>query len=319
MNYRRGAGDVDHFIESEEILTPLALVILAHADPPQLRRLIAALPEAPVVLHCDARAPAAVFGAMTSGLAARVRVIARQKTTLASWSLVSAELAALREALRWTDARHVAVLSGADYPLVPMPELIARLRELGDRSWIANRPLPFPQWSTARNPDGGLWRLRHRFVMRGDQIVFVRDVPLRWPRRREVPADVALRACSQWKIYARRHAEALLRLVDRRPDLVRFWRTTLVPDESFVASMLASPKLIGTDVLEPCDFGAWYLDWNNDRPGHPRWLAEGDFDRLSAARRSAPAGHAGSAPLFARKFRSADSALLDRLDVELLR
>jgi hypothetical protein len=175
-----------------------------------------------------------------------------------------------------------------------------------------------------------MWRLRHRYVMRGDQIVFVRDIPLRWPWRRAVPADVELRACSQWKIYARQHAEALLHLVDRRPDLVRFWRTTLVPDESFVASMLASPKLIGADVLEPCDVGAWYLDWNSGRHGHPRWLSEVDFDRLAAARRHAPAGLAGGGlpnelpeeaggKLFARKFRSADSALLDRLDGELLR
>jgi hypothetical protein len=310
-------------------LTPLAIVILAHADPVHLKRLVDALPDVPVVLHCDAQTPAPVFRAMTEGLDSRVRVIKRQKTTLASWSLVSAELAGVREAIRWTSAEHVAVLSGADYPLVPMEDLLGELRQLQGRSWIANRPLPFPEWDTARNPDGGLWRLQHRYVMRGNQIVFVRDLPLRWPWRRRVPADVELRACSQWKIYHRQHAEALLELIERRPDLVRFWRTTLVPEESFVASMLASHKLIGADALEPCDFGPWYLDWDSGRPGHPRWLSEVDLDRLLAARRRVPARLAGGGPigppeedtgkLFARKFRSADSALLDRLDDDLLR
>lgn len=310
-------------------MTPLAIVILAHADPTHLKRLVAALPDTPVVLHCDARTPAEVFRQMTDGLPARVRVIERQKTTLASWSLVSAELAALREAVRWTGARHVAVLSGADYPLVPMGDLVRDLQRMDGRTWIANWPLPFSEWVTDRKPDGGLWRLRHRYLMRGDQVVFVGDIPLRWPWRRELPTDVELRACSQWKIYARRHVDALLRLVEQRPDLVRFWRTTLVPDESFVASMLASPKLLGADVVEPCDSGAWYLDWNSGRPGHPRWLSEVDHERLVAARRRAPARLPGGGPdcapegdggkLFARKFRSTDSALLDRLDHELLR
>jgi len=320
---------IEHFTEPEDTLTPLTIVILAHADPSHLLRLVAALPDTPVVLHCDARTPPRVFREMTGALPARVRVIERQKTTLASWSLVSAELAALREAIRWTDARHVAVLSGADYPLVPMDHLVGELRDMDGRSWIANWPLPFSEWVTDRKPDGGLWRLRHRYIMRGDQVVFVRDIPLRWPWRRELPADVELRACSQWKIYAREHVEALLRLVDHRPDLVRFWRTTLVPDESFVASMLASRKLIGADVVEPCNSGAWYLDWNSGRPGHPRWLSEVDFDRLVTARRRVPARLAGGGPdgpptddggkLFARKFRSADGAVLDRLDGELLR
>jgi hypothetical protein len=111
---------------------------------------------------------------------------------------------------------------------------------------------------------------------------------------------------------------------------MRFWRTTLVPDESFVASMLASPKLVKADVLEPCHVGAWDLDWDSGRHGHPRWLSEVDFDRLAgAARRRAPAPTAGNGTggptdydggrLFARKFRSADAAVLERVDTELLR
>jgi hypothetical protein len=317
-----------HFVEPEDTMTPLAVVILAHADPVHLKRLVDALPDVPVVLHCDARTPSPIFREMTAGLAGRVRIIERQKTTLSSWSLVSAELAALREAIRWTGARHVAVLSGADYPLVPMDQLLGELARMAGRSWIANRPLPFPEWDTARNPDGGLWRLRHRFLTRGDQVVHLGEMPLRWPWRRAVPADLELRACSAWKIYGRSDAEALLRLVDQRPELVRFWRTTLVPEESFVASMLASRKLIGADALAPCDFGPWYLDWDSDRPGHPRWLSEVDFDRLAAARRRATVRLAGGGPagppeedggnLFARKFRSSDSAVLDRIDGDLL-
>jgi hypothetical protein len=126
---------------------------------------------------------------------------------------------------------------------------------------------------------------------------------------------------------------AELSLVEKRPDLIRFWRTTLVPDESFAVSMLGSRRLLGDDFLRPCPAGAWYLDWNNEDAGHPRWLSDGDFDRLEVARRAPrttpesthsiesthPIEPDGYRRLFARKFRSSDHAVVDRVEAELRR
>ncbi|GAA3348152.1 hypothetical protein GCM10020358_65510 [Amorphoplanes nipponensis] len=313
-------------------MTPLAVVILAHADPVHLRRLITALDDTPVVLHCDARTDDRSFAAMVDGLPGRVRVAPRQRTTVTSWSLVTAELQALKIATTWTDARHIAVLSGADYPLLPMADIVQELRAWDGLTWIENTPVPVASWDTARHPDGGLWRFQHRFLTRAHQVLYWRDVPLRFPWKRSVPEDLSLRAASQWKIYSRAHARALHRLVDQRPDLVRFWSTTLVPDESFAASMLGSPKLLGGDALAPCPSGAWYMNWDNDRPGHPRWLSDNDFDQLKSARWAPhlplPGTTAGTLPipdgeptpyrkLFARKFRSSDPTVVDQVDAEL--
>ena len=308
-------------------MTPLAVAVLAHADVAHFRRLIAALPDTPVVVHCDARSADDVYAGMTADAPARVRFVRRRRTTLASWSLVLAELEALREAVRWTDARHIAVLSGADYPLLPMGELLAELDRWAGRTWMSNTPLPHRDWDTPRHRDGGLWRLRYRYLTRRDQVLFWRSYPLRLPVPRAVPADLAPRAASQWKIYDREHVRGLLRVADERPDLLAFWRTTLIPEESFAASMLASPRLFGASALPPYRPGAWYLDWNNENAGHPRWLTGSDFDRLAAARRAAPtgpdtgagAGEDDGRKLFARKFRSADAAVLDRIDAELRR
>lgn len=77
-----------------------------------------------------------------------------------------------------------------------------------------NVPLPHDKWNTRLHRDGGRWRIRYRFWCRDDNVVSVAGVPLRWPFPRRVPGDVQLRAGTQWKIYARRHAEALLRCVD---------------------------------------------------------------------------------------------------------
>jgi hypothetical protein len=272
-------------------MTSLAVVVLAHADPQHLQRLVKTLEDVPVFLHCDARTAAPVYQQMVDRLPKRVTVVRRIRTTLASWSLVRAELEALRAALAATSARHIAVLSGADYPLASMEDLHRELQRWDGTSWIWNTPLPVPAWETPRHHDGGMWRLRYRYLTRDDQVLFYRGYPLRWPISRTVPPDLEVRANSQWKIYARHHARTLLQIADTRPDLIRFWRTTLVPDETFVASMLGSAALVGQDALAPCPLSAWYIDWDNPAsPGHPTWLTELDFDRLKAARRADPVG-----------------------------
>lgn len=310
-------------------MTKIAAVVLAHTDPPHLRRLVGALYDVPIFLHCDAKTPEPVFQSMTRGMPERVTVCPRIPTSLASWSLVEAELCALRAALAQTSAEHILVLSGADYPLTSMDQLTAELDRWQGRSWLWNVPMPFSSWNTPRHPDGGLWRVRHRFFTHRGQILYWRGIPLRWPVRRRVPPELTLRAASQWKIYARHHVERLLRIVDTRTDLIRFWRSTLVPDECFAASVLASPALLGADALPECPTDAWYVHWPGGMVDHPDWLGSKDFARLAALAGGAGSGVAAGGQdragrrqahrtFFARKFASdRDVAVLDRIDAEL--
>jgi hypothetical protein len=310
-------------------MTELAAVILAHRDPTHLKRLVAALDDVPVFLHCDARTPDSVAGEMLRGLPPRVTVLPRRDMRMSSWSLMAGELDALRTALSRTRAEHVAVLSGSDYPLVSMQALVEELAPWRGRSYFWNVPLPFSSWDTPRHPDGGLWRLRHRFLTRRDAVAFWRRIPLRSPVPRRLPAGVELRASSQFKIYTRHHVERLLRVVDTRPDLVGFWRSTLVPNETFPASVLASPALAEGDALAPCRAHPWYIRWPEKDSSHPCWLSLADLPGLAKARWAEPLGpDAALRPstdkelpgrkLFARKFATdVDTEVLDRIDAEL--
>src|SRR5450755_2366331 len=96
------------------LMTPLAAVVLAHTDPSQVRRLITALDDVPVYLHCDAKLPERPYHEMIQNLPRRVVVCERLSASVASWSLVDAELRALRAAVKGTSAQHIVVLSGAD-------------------------------------------------------------------------------------------------------------------------------------------------------------------------------------------------------------
>jgi len=310
-------------------VTEVAAVVLAHRDPTHLKRLVAALEDVPLFLHCDARTTDPVAGQMLHGLPRNVTVLPRRKMSMSSWSLMAAELDGLRAALARTRAEHVAVLSGSDYPLVSMQALVAELAPWRGRSYFWNVPLPFSSWNTPRHPDGGLWRLRRRFLTRGEAVVFWRKIPLRWPVPRRLPTDVELRACSEFKIYSRHDVERLLHVVDTRPDLVGFWRSTLVPCETFAASVLASPALVGEDVLAPCRAHPWYIRWPEKDNAHPCWLSVADLDGLAKARWAEPVEpevafrpsaekELPGRKLFARKFATdVDTEVLDRIDAEL--
>lgn len=303
-------------------MAELAAVILVHNNPGQVRRLIDALGGLDIFLHCDRRTSDDVFEQMTAGVSDSVHVLPRRRTTLASWSLVAAELDGLRAALEHSAAEHLIVLSGSCYPLVSMAELHEELARYRGRTLMQLIPVPYESWSTPRNPDGGMRRFRRRFVTIRDQVVFVGQTPLR-TYKRPIPRELRLIASAQWKIFARAHAQVVLRVLDERPDLLRFWRTTFIPDESALASILASPELVGEVSEQLYDDFPWWLDFEGT--GHPRWLDVEHFPVLEAARNAPPrdpdaipdrSDRVGYRKLFARKLRP-DLRLADLIDERL--
>ena len=311
-------------------MSELAVVILAHADPRHVQRLVRGLEDLPVFLHCDVKTSAQDFREMRR-LPRRVAVLPRVDTRLSSWSLVLAELSGLRAALATTSAEHVAVLTGSDYPLVPVSELVSLLAAWRGHSYIYNRPLPFPKWSTRRHQDGGEWRFRYAHLSRKDNIVRFAGHPVRSPVKRPLPPGLELRASSQWKIYSREHVKLLVDVADSRPDLIRFWRSSHTPEESFAASVLGSSPIVGSASLPPCLANPWYYEFPSGAH-HPRWLNSSDFHRIAAVRFATPIkppvafAHSRVAcvppphrKLFARKFSSTDPEILERIDGELRR
>jgi hypothetical protein len=286
----------------------LAAVVLAHDDPAKVRRLIAALDGVDVFLHCDTKTPPDVARQILSDVGPQVQAVAQRRTDRSSWSLVEAELAGLELALERSRAEHLIVMSGSCYPLLAVPDLEDELAGWRGLSRLELNPMPYRGWDTPYNPDGGLWRLRRRYVTVRGQIVRVGGIPAR-TFRRPIPPELCPHASSNWKILARHHAAALLRVLGERPDLLRFWSTTFIPVETCAASILRSPPLVGRVAEEVRDDHPWYIDWGpGPRTRHPLWLTGQDLQALVAAR---------GPKLFARKISSREVALLDRIDEDL--
>lgn len=279
----------------------VACVVLAHEDPVHVRRLIEALDPFPVFLHCDARTPDEVFAAMTADLPDRVRLLPRIRTGWAKWENVAAEVEGYRAALACTDATHVAVLTGSDYPLGNAAEVAELLDRHQGVSFIGAHPLPYAEWGRG----GGKPRIRYPHWAWRKHMV---RVPI--PRR--LPEGVVFAGGSQLKVLARRHAEAVVRTVDTRPDLVRFWRRTWIADETFVPSVLRSPALTPGFEHEHVAESLWWIGWDGSARKSPPWLTIADAGRL-LERRTLPGVDVPQ--LFARKFSTERSAdLLDLVD-----
>jgi hypothetical protein len=283
------------------VTTELACVVLAHADPTHVRRLILALDPYPVFLHCDARTDPDVYAAMSRDLPSRCALLPRISTPWARWPAVEAELSGYRAAIEQSSATHVAVLSGSDYPLHSTRSISKFLAEHSGRSILRVHPLPFDNWGRS----GGLARLRFPHSAVGRQII-------RFPIPRRLPGDVIYAGASAPKILAREHAQRVLQLAGSRPDLLSFWRRSWCADETFVPSVLNTPVMVPGFADHHLNQEVWYIGWNQVRQKSPPWLGVQDFPALRAA---AEGGPKAVPRLFARKFSTThDTEVLDLLD-----
>ena len=282
----------------------LACIILAHADPVHLRRLIQALEPFPIFLHIDDRTPDATFAAMTADLPSRCTVLKRTSTAWAQWGLVAAELEGYRTALDSTDATHFALFSGADYPLASAREIVEFLEEHIGESFARVLELPIPQWGKS----GGLARLRYRHWAFGKRM-------LRLPIPRRLPRGIVLSGESQSKVLARDHARAVVDIADGHRELTDFWRRSWVPDETFVYSILNTPRLVPGWKSQLVSANLWWIGWESPRQKSPPVLHLGHRDHLLSQDGQA----SQQIPfLFARKFSTGPSTpVLDEIDAHI--
>ena len=143
-------------------------------------------------------------------------MLPRIGTGWAKWENVAAELAGYH-ALQQTDATHVALLTGSDYPLASSAEISTLLRAHRGRSIARYTPLPMPGWG--RN--GGLDRLRYPHFAHRKRMI-------RIPVPRRLPADVVPAGGAQVRCSPASTRRPWSTSPTARPDLVGFWRRSWV-------------------------------------------------------------------------------------------
>ena len=137
---------------------------------------------------------------------------------------------------------------------------------------------------------------------------------LRLPIPRRLPRDVIFAGGSTSKILSVEHARDVVATFDSEPELVKFWRRTWSPDETFVDSILNTPRFVPGFADHHINSLMWWINWAGARKKSPPWLGVSDLPSLMKRRFYDDQEYAF---LFARKASTATSTqVLDELDRE---
>jgi hypothetical protein len=229
-------------------MAKIAYILLCHKDPDsiiaQATRLTAAGDF--VSIHFDGRAPRADFHRLRTALDANRSVTfaeRRVKCGWGEWSLVEATLQAVRAALQtFPGATHLYMLSGDCMPIKSARHIQAFL-DADDADYIESFDFFTSGWIKTGPRDERLV-YRHYFNERRQKRLFYASMAAQkwWGLLRAVPKDLSIRIGSQWWCLRRRTVEQVLEFAQTRRDVMRFFRTTWIPDETFFQTLV--PHLV---------------------------------------------------------------------------
>ncbi|AUH34543.1 DUF5928 domain-containing protein [Paracoccus tegillarcae] len=222
----------------------IAFILLAHKEPEavirQARRLTATGDY--VAIHFDARSKARDFARIKAELGDNPSVVfarRRHKCGWGEWSLVAATLDAVRAASdAFPLATHFYLLSGDCMPIKSAQEAREFL-DADDCDYIESFDFHSSGWIKTGIKEERLSRY-HLFNERKNKWLFYAN--LRLQRKlgitRKPPADIRMMIGSQWWCLRRHSIEKMLEFCDTRPDAMRFFRFTWIPDETFFQTVI---------------------------------------------------------------------------------
>lgn len=225
-------------------MAKIAYILLCHKDPEgiiaQAERLTAAGDF--VAIHFDASAKREDYDRIRNALIENPSVAfarKRIKCGWGEWSLVEATLSAVRAAVdAFPRATHFYMLSGDCMP-IKSAEYAHDFLEREDVDYIESFDFYNSDWIKTGIKEERLI-YRHLFNERGQKAWFYRS--MEWQKRlglaRKVPADLEMQIGSQWWCLRRRTVEWVLDFTAKRRDVMRFFRTTWIPDETFFQTIV---------------------------------------------------------------------------------
>jgi hypothetical protein len=235
-------------------MAKIAFILLCHKDPAgvirQAERLVSAGDY--VAIHFDARARQADFDQIVTALGANPSVTfakRRVKCGWGAWSLVAASLEAVRAAVAaFPRATHFYMLSGDCMP-IKTAEFAHAFLDANDVDYIESFDFFSSDWIKTGMKEDRLY-YRHWFNERTHKWLFYTsyEAQKKLGLRRSAPEDIQMMIGSQWWCLRRRTIEWLLAFCQERPDVMRFFRTTWIPDETFfqtlVRHLVPEPEIV---------------------------------------------------------------------------
>ncbi|MBK5945346.1 glycosyl transferase [Rhodobacter veldkampii DSM 11550] len=225
-------------------MAKIAFILLCHKDPEGIIRQAERLTSTGdcVAIHFDARAKAADYQRIRSALADNPAVVfARRRIRCGwgEWSLVAATLEALRAAVTaFPRATHFYMLSGDCMP-IKTAEWVHRYLDAEDVDYIESVDFFTSGWiKTGLREERLIYRhwFNERTQTRRFNAAFALQRKLGLTRA--IPEDLQMMIGSQWWCLRRLTVEKVLEFIRNRRDVMRFFRTTWIPDETFFQTIV---------------------------------------------------------------------------------
>ena len=222
----------------------IVFALLAHSDPQLVAQLARTMTETGhrIVVHYDAKAADSAFDSLRAALGDRTDRVCfarRVRVGWGEWSVVQATLNCLEtiEAAGW-EPDYVYLMSGMDYPIRASEELEQFLQRNKGDEFIESVPSDSVKWVKS-GPQRERYQYRWYFNWRDRPNLTQNAFSLqrRLGLRRRFVRDMTPFLGSQWWVLTWTSLKEIMRLA-RQPDIVAFFKTTLVPDELFFQTMI---------------------------------------------------------------------------------
>ncbi|WP_195821400.1 DUF5928 domain-containing protein [Roseobacter sp. MH60115] len=229
-------------------MAKIAFILLCHKDPDAIIRQAEKLTAAGdyMAIHFDARANPAHYDKIRTALNGNANVTfarKRVKCGWGEWSLVQATLHAVQAAVEaYPRATHFYMLSG-DCMAIKTAEYTHAFLDEHDADFIESFDYYNSDWiKTGMKEERLIYR--HFFNERKYKRLFYASMDLqrRLKLDRKPPDDIQIRIGSQWWCLRRETVEKVLDFLKGRRDVMRFFATTWIPDETFFQTVV--PHLV---------------------------------------------------------------------------
>ncbi|WP_138935365.1 DUF5928 domain-containing protein [Roseovarius arcticus] len=225
-------------------MAKIAYILLCHKDPEAViaqAELLTAVGDC-ISIHFDGRAKPEHFKQIKAALAGNPNVCfarKRVKCGWGEWSLVQATLLAVEAAVRaFPRATHFYMLSG-DCAAIKSARYAHDFLDAEDADYIESFDYFESDWiKTGMKEERLIYR--HFFNERKHKWLFETSFALqrRLGLSRDIPRDIQVQIGSQWWCLRRRTIEWILDFTRQRRDVMRFFRTTWIPDETFFQTLV---------------------------------------------------------------------------------
>ena len=225
-------------------MAKIGYILLCHKEPDAIIRQADRLTAAGgyMSIHFDASADKQDYKEIRKALENNPNVTfsaKRIRCGWGEWSLVQATLHAVESAVEeFPRATHFYMLSG-DCMAIKSAEYTHRFLDNNEGDFIASFDYFESDWiKTGWKEERLIYR--HWFNERTQKKLFYAmfNLQKRFGFKRDIPADIQVQIGSQWWCLRRQTIEWILEFCKKRRDVIRFFRTTWIPDETFFQTLV---------------------------------------------------------------------------------